>query len=157
VTGRGNIDAPAHGLDWAADTRALHRLLHESDIVVVSAPLTEATRGLIGTAELEALESEGVPINVRRGPLVQEQALYDALPDAVIAGAAIDVWYRHPGADGRGAPSELPFGSLPNVLMTPHSSGVTRDTFVGRIHDIADNIGRLERGEPLLRVVETPR
>lgn len=88
-----------------------------------------------------------------RGPLVQGQALYDALAAGVIRAAAIDVWYRYPAGDAVSAPSELPFAELPNVLMTPHSSGVTRDTFIGRVDDIAANIARLERGEPLQNVV----
>jgi phosphoglycerate dehydrogenase-like enzyme len=67
----------------------------------------------------------------------------------VIHAAPIDVWYRYPGADGRGRPGDLPFGELANVLITPHSSGVTRNTFLGRVDGIAANIGRLERGETL--------
>jgi phosphoglycerate dehydrogenase-like enzyme len=78
-----------------------------------------------------------------------ERALYEALSGLAISGAAIDVWYQYPAGDGRAAPSLLPFEKLPNVLMTPHSSGVTHDTFVGRVDDIADNIGRLQRGDPL--------
>lgn len=84
---------------------------------------------------------------------MQERALYDALADGVIKGAAIDVWYRYP-VDGIGCePSVLPFAELPNVLMTPHSSGVTRDTFAGRADDVAANIARLGRGEPLRNLV----
>ncbi|MCX5046478.1 2-hydroxyacid dehydrogenase [Aldersonia sp. NBC_00410] len=157
VTGRGNVDAASHGLSWAEDNSALTRLLREVDLVVVSAPLTESTRGMIGADQLNALGGDGVLINVGRGPLVDEQALYEALTDRTIAGAAIDVWYSYPGDEGRGAPSAFPFADLPNVLMTPHSSGVTGDTFVGRVHDIAENIGRLDRGEPLLRIVDGTR
>jgi phosphoglycerate dehydrogenase-like enzyme len=58
-----------------------------------------------------------------------------------------------PAAAGHASPSELPFEALPNVLMTPHSSGVAYDTFVGRVDDIAANIGRLQRGEPLQNLV----
>ena len=86
-------------------------------------------------------------------PLVQEHALYEALADGVIRAAAIDVWYRYPSQDGVGAPSYLPFAEPSNLLMTPHSSGVTRDTFIGRVDDIAANIRRLQRGEPLQNVV----
>ena len=71
----------------------------------------------------------------------------------MIRAAAIDVWWRYPSGDGVSAPSDLPFAELPNVLMTPHSSGVTRDTFAGRIDDVVANIGRLQRGEPLQNVV----
>ena len=153
VTGRGNVDAPSAGLDWAADVSQLGRLLVESDVVVVSAPLDDRTRGMIGADELRALGSDGVLVNVGRGPLVQEQALFDALSSSTIAAAAIDVWYDYPGPDGRGRPSALPFSELPNILMTPHSSGVSQQTFVGRVDDIADNITRLARGEQLRNVV----
>lgn len=97
-------------------------------------------------------------INVGRGPLVDENALYDALLTGRLGAAAIDVWYRYPDlVNGTGAvctPSELPFAELPNVLMTPHASGVTADTFEGRSDDIAANIGRLVRNEPLCNVVQ---
>lgn len=156
VTGRGSVDGGAHALDWAGHTSSLDRLLSESEIVVVSAPLTDATRGLIGARELSLLGPSGVLINVGRGPLVAEDALFEALSSGALGAAALDVWYSYPGPDGRGAPSARPFASLPNVLMTPHVSGVTHDTFVGRVRDIADNIGRLDRGEPLLRVVAGP-
>jgi phosphoglycerate dehydrogenase-like enzyme len=121
--------------------------------VVVSAPLTAATTGLIGAPQLRALGADGVLINVGRGPLVVEGDVYEALRDGQIAAAALDVWYNYPGPGGNGAPSRMPFAELSNVLMTPHSSGITRDTFVGRVDDIAANIGRLDRGEPLQNVV----
>lgn len=152
VTGSGRV-ADASGLDWHADTSELGRLMAESDVVVVSAPLTSRTEGMIGAAELAALGADGVLVNVGRGPLVREDALYEALRDSVIAGAAIDVWYRYPSGGDTEPPSEFPFGALADVLMTPHTSGVTHDTFVGRVRDITDNICRLAEGRPLERVV----
>jgi phosphoglycerate dehydrogenase-like enzyme len=151
VTGSGRV--PECGLAWASDAVQLDRLLRECDVAVVSAPLNEHTEGMIAASQLRALGADGVLINVGRGPLVQEQALYDALSGGVIRAAAIDVWYRYPSGGGVSAPSDLPFAELPNVLMTPHSSGVTRDTFAGRVDDIAANIGRLQRGEPLQNAV----
>lgn len=153
VTGSGRIDAATEGLGWAGDTGSLDRLMAESDVVVVCAPLTERTVGMIGAAQLRALGETGVLINVGRGPLVVETALYEALSTGVIAAAAIDVWYSYPDATGYGSPAECPFHTLPNVLMTPHVSGVTANTFAGRAADIAANIGRLVRGEPLRNVV----
>jgi phosphoglycerate dehydrogenase-like enzyme len=153
VTGSGRV--PECGLAWAGSTSELDRLLTECEVAVVSAPLNEYTEGMIGAEQLQALGPDGVLINVGRGPLVQEQALYDALAGGVIRAAAIDVWYRYPAGDGVSAPSDLPFSELPNVLMTPHSSGVTRDTFIGRVDDVAANIGRLQRGEPLQNVVRS--
>lgn len=153
VTGRGNLDAAEEGLAWAGGNTSLLRLLTESDVVVVSAPLNDHTRDMIGDAELDALGPDGILINVGRGPLVQEQPLYDALASHRIAAAAIDVWYSYPDAGGHGAPSVLPFRDLRNVLMTPHSSGVTGHTFVGRVGDITDNIRRLDTGQTVLRTV----
>lgn len=153
VTGRGTVDATTHGLSWSGDADDLGRLMTESDVVVVSAPLNDQTRGMIGPEQFTALGNDGVLINVGRGPLVQQQALYEALERNTIRAAAIDVWYSYPGVDGKGDPGDLPFADLPNLLMTPHSSGVTRDTFEGRVRDIADNIRRLDRGLSLARTV----
>ena len=154
VTGSGRVDAAAHGLSWVGDGARLDDLLRESDVVVVSAPLTPATEGMVGADQLRALGPDGVLINVGRGLLVDERALFDALRNSDVRGAAIDVWYRYPSGPGETtAPATLPFGELDNVLMTPHSSGVTTDTFGGRADDIAANIGRLARGETLRNVV----
>ena len=151
VTGSGRVaDA---GLAWTGDSGELDRLLRECDVAVVSAPLNQRTEGMIGAPQLQALGPDGVLINVGRGLLVQERALYDALAGGVIRAAAIDVWYRYPSGDDVSAPGTMPFADLPNLLMTPHSSGVTRDTFTGRVDDVVANIGRLQRGEPLRNVV----
>jgi phosphoglycerate dehydrogenase-like enzyme len=152
VTGSGRADA--EGLNWAGDTSRLPRLLDESDALVVSAPLNDATRGLIGAAELERLGRDGVLVNVARGPLVQQQALYDALRCKTIRGAALDVWYSYPGPDGHGKPADVPFGELDNVLLTPHVSGITRQTFLGRVQDIAANVTALAQGNELRNVVQ---
>ncbi|MDI9929304.1 2-hydroxyacid dehydrogenase [Rhodococcus sp. IEGM 1354] len=141
VTGSGR--APDENLEWVSDAEDLTRLADFADVLVVSAPLNERTRGMIGAEELRRLGPDGVLVNVGRGPLVQEQPLFYALSRNDIAAAAIDVWYRYPGPDGMGEPSVLPFRDLDNVLMTPHSSGVTHHTFVGRVADIASNIDAL--------------
>lgn len=153
VTGRGNLDATEEGLQWAGPTTELSALMAESDIVVVSAPLTDATRSMIGADELAALGPNGILINVGRGPLVDETALYEALDTCAIAGAGVDVWYDYPTSSGLGLPSAMGFGLLPNVIMTPHSSGITHQTFEDRALDIAANIGRLVRGEALHNIV----
>ncbi|MCF6387718.1 2-hydroxyacid dehydrogenase [Mycobacterium sp. MBM] len=156
VTGSGRVCDGA-GLSWTGDVSRLDDLARESDVLVVSAPLTRETTGMIGRSQLSALGPDGVLINVGRGPLVDENALYDALLTGLLGAAAIDVWYRYPdAANGSGAvcaPSALPFAELSNVLMTPHASGVTADTFKGRSDDIAANIGRLMRNEPLQNLV----
>ncbi|MFD3735872.1 2-hydroxyacid dehydrogenase [Streptomyces sp. NPDC058632] len=137
--------------DWIGGDDRLPDLLAESDIVVVTVPLGPATRGLIGPAELAAMGPGSLLVNVARGPVVQEEALYEALRTGTVGGAALDVWWSGPPH----APSRLPFHDLPNVLMTPHHSGHTSDTFAARAAEIADNISRLERGDPLVNTVRT--
>jgi phosphoglycerate dehydrogenase-like enzyme len=157
VTRRGDVDAAAHGLEWSGAIDDLGSLLDRADVVVVSAPLSPETTGMIGVAELARMRRSAVLINVGRGPLVEERALFEALRDREIAGAAIDVWYGYPAEGTNAAPSELPFRELPNVLMTPHSSGLTRQTFAGRVADIAANVRRLAAGEQLENVVAVAR
>lgn len=153
ITRTGSADADAHGLLRAGRLADLEGALAESDLLVVSIPLTGETEGLIRSHHLAALGTQGLLVNVARGAVVQEQALYEALSGGVIAGAALDVWYRGADATGHGAPSTLPFHELTNVIMTPHSSGVTEETFRERARDIATNIGRLQRGEALENIV----
>lgn len=153
VTGRGVVDAGAHGLAWTGGPDQLPRLCAESDILLVSVPLTDETRGSVAAAEIEALGADGILINVARGPVVAEQALYEALRDHRLGAAAIDVWYHYPPAgQSSGAPSDPPFGELDNVLVTPHVSGVARATFEARVGDIATNLLALRDGTPLINV-----
>lgn len=153
ITRRGDVDAQALNLRRSADISGLHDALAESDVLVVSVPLRPETTGIIARRELELLGPRGLLVNVARGPVVDEGDLHASLKDGTIGGAALDVWYRYPAADGHGEPSAEPFGLLDNVLMTPHSSGVTANTFRARTLDIADNIVRLHEGRPLHDVV----
>ncbi|MCP2330291.1 2-hydroxyacid dehydrogenase [Actinoalloteichus caeruleus] len=128
-------------------------LLASSDLVVLTVPLSAETRGLVGAAELAAMRPDAVLVNVSRGPIIDEDALYEALAERRIGGAALDVWWGHP-KDGLGARGySRPFDALDNVVMTPHHSGHTLETFAGRARDIAANIGRLSSGHPLENVV----
>lgn len=125
----------------------LPELMSRSDYVVVVVPLTPATSGTIGAAELALMKPSSYLVNVSRGPIVDEDALYTALRTEQIAGCALDVWYR-PGQrfPDTGPPANRPFEELDNVLMTPHVSGVTDDTFLSRARYIADNVGRFAHG-----------
>jgi phosphoglycerate dehydrogenase-like enzyme len=153
ITRSGTADPQANSLRWSGTTDRLGEALSESDILVISIPLTADTTALVGAAELDDLGPAGQLVNVARGPVVDETALYEALKDRRIAGAAVDVWYQYPTTDGRGEPSALPFGRLDNIIMTPHSSGVTAETFRGRALEIAENITRLSENQPLKNVV----
>jgi phosphoglycerate dehydrogenase-like enzyme len=132
----------------------LDRMLGECDIVVLSCALTPETMGLIDGRRLAVMKRSAFLINLARGPIAEEQALYRALRDGVIGGAALDTWWRYPSPDDPAPrPSRYPFHELANVIMTPHCSPRTDGTIERRSRDVARNIDRFVRGEPLQNVV----
>jgi len=139
-------------LSWVGAIGQLPELLAASDVVVVTVPLDSSTEGMIGAPEFAAMKPTAFLINVARGPVVDQHALFDALQSQRIAGAGIDVWWGSP-ADGVVPPTELPFGTLANTVLTPHHSGHARITFERRAADIAANIRRLAEGRELFNVV----
>ncbi|GMA28558.1 2-hydroxyacid dehydrogenase [Arenivirga flava] len=147
----------AEGLAWTATVDRLHQLLDEADVLVLCLPLRAETRHLIGEHELWRLGPDAMLVNVARGAVVDPAALYTALAERRIGGAVIDTWYAYPTAGAAARPAEQPFELLDNVFMTPHISGVTTQTFRGRVRDIARNLQLLARGDDLERVVLTGR
>jgi phosphoglycerate dehydrogenase-like enzyme len=124
------------------------------DAIVVTLPLTQNTRNLVDAQALACMRQEAVIVNVGRGAVIEEAALFNALNRNCIAGAIIDTWYQYPSADkSTCSPSQFDFASLPNVLMTPHMSGWTQGTVQRRKQSIADNINRLSAGMPLRNVI----
>jgi phosphoglycerate dehydrogenase-like enzyme len=145
---------PSAVVDESHGLEALETFMGRADAIVVSLPLTDATRGIVSARALGAMRPAGVIVNVGRGPVIDEQALYDTLAEGRIGGAVIDTWYRYPGPDVPSTtPSSLPFESLSNVVMTPHMSGWTEGTIRRRQETITDNIGRLASGKQLVNVV----
>lgn len=130
-------------------------MLKQCDFAVVATALTAQTENLIGKEALDSLGPEGVLVNVARGPVVAEKALYQSLAEGRLGGAVIDVWYRYPERldDPDSAPSRFDFAALPNVVMTPHVSGWTEGTASRRVAIIAENLRRAAAGDPLLNVV----
>ncbi len=138
-------------VDRAWGLAKLPDFLASADFIVTSLPLLPETTGLIDAAALAAMRPGAVLINVGRGGVVDEAALYQALVEKRIGGAVIDTWYQYPPAPGVATqPSRLPFHELPNIVMTPHMSGWTTGTIARRRAVMADNINRLVRGEPLV-------
>ena len=148
----------ASGVDlaWTGRPDQLGKLCAEADVVVVTVPLNQETRGLIGAEELGLMKPDALLVNVARGAVVDEDALYAALVERRIGGAALDVWWHYPDSTGTGSPSSAAYGELDNVVLTPHMSGVTTETFDRRIEEIAANINRLAAGEPLVNVLRGP-
>ncbi len=143
-------------LDRVDDMTGLEDLLSASDIVVLTVPLTPHTRGMIDARALALMRRDALLVNVARGPLVDEDALFEALASAQLGGAALDVWWGHPKDGGGTRGYTRRFDLLDNVIMTPHHSGHTRETFAGRAAEIRANIARLAAGEPLTNVVRAP-
>ncbi len=139
--------ALVRGLDGLGD------VLARADYVAITLPLTPATRGLLGARELRTMKPTAILVNVARAEIVEEEALYRALADHRIAGAALDVWYRYPTTAGPTLPAHWPFHELPNVLMTPHVSGWTDGTREARAKLMAENIHRTARGEPPVNLI----
>jgi phosphoglycerate dehydrogenase-like enzyme len=131
----------------------LDAVLGRSDYVVVSIPASPQTVGWIGEPQLCRMKPSAYLINVARGEIVDEDALYQALARRSIAGAALDVWYRYPRQPGPAEPATRPFHELSNVLMTPHVSGWTDGMLDARAKLIAENIAHIARGEPPLNRV----
>jgi len=135
-------------------TSFLTEMLSLSDFVVVTAALTDETKGLIGRTQLGLMKPDAVLVNVARGAVVDEAALYTALRERRIGGAALDVWYSYPTVPGLSNPSRYPFHELDNVLMTPHVSGCTDGTFEARTSLIASNIEHVAKGLAPLNQLE---
>jgi phosphoglycerate dehydrogenase-like enzyme len=140
-------------LDLLGGPEMMDEVLRQSDYVVIAMPATAETKGAIGRRELALMKPTAFLINVARAEIVDEAALYEALAERRIAGAALDVWYCYPRKPGPTAPAIRPFHKLPNVLMTPHVSGWTDGMLEARARLIAENIRRVAQGEPVLNQV----
>jgi phosphoglycerate dehydrogenase-like enzyme len=123
-------------------------LLPLADVVVLAAPHTRETRGLIGAAELRVMSPDALLVNVSRGQLVDEVALAEALSAGRIAGAALDVFHDEP------LPPDSPLWTLPNVLITPHTSGFRPDHWDAATALFAANLQRFDAGQELVNVVD---
>lgn len=146
-----------HGAEWVKGPDALPALCEESDYIVVCCDLNDRTRGLINASMITHLKGHAVIINVARGPVIDEAALFSALQNRRIGGAILDVWYHNPGRPGDGtAPSDLRFDLLDNVVCTPHASAWTEQLAERRYSAVAGNIRSLMAGRPLINVVRAP-
>ncbi len=134
----------------------LDRMLPQCDTVALCTALGPETTGLIDARRLALMKPEAFLINIARGQIVDEDALYAALRDRKIGGAAIDVWWQYPtAAEPNRRGSRHPFHELLNVIVTPHNSGWTSGMVRRRWDEVAENLNRFMRGEPLINIVPT--
>ena len=147
------------GVEYLGTPEDLTHVISESDFVVVTAPLTPETRGMIGEAELRAMKPTAYLVNVARAAIIEEEPLYRALSEGWIAGAALDVWWTphfwDPLWNPEGVPpSRYPFWELPNVVCTPHSIVSTDGRSDAGLNLMVENILRVKRGEPPINQVD---
>lgn len=130
----------------------------DRDIIVIALPLTKGSRSMIDHAVFQAMSAEALLVNVSRGAIVDEQALFDALKDKRIAGAAIDTWYQSPTANQpQIAPSaSCDFASMDNLLMSPHRAGYAVGGFP-HLDDAIINLNNLVAGRDLINVIDPAR
>jgi len=136
-------------LDWLGTQERLDELLATSDFVVIACDLNDETRGLIDARRLGLMKPTAVIINVARGKIIDEAALFDALQARRIGGAVIDAWYNYnePGKP-EVWPANLPFEELDNILCSGHVSAWTEEMNERRWDLVAENARRVIRGEP---------
>lgn len=130
----------------------LEPFLRAADVVVLSLPLTRSTRGLIGRREFGWMKPGAILVNVARGPVIDEAALYAHLRHNQGFSAALDVWWDEPFRDGR-IRLRHPFFALGNVLGSPHNSGTVHGWDEVALRRAAENVRRYLRGEPVVGLV----
>ena len=135
-------------LDRVLPPESLAELLAESDFVVLAAPRTADTVGLIGDAAIEGMKPGAWVINVARGELIDERALARALRSGRLGGAVLDTFREEP------LPPTSPLYDLPNVILTPHTSWSSTRVLERSVELFCENLRRFAAGRPLVNVVD---
>jgi glycerate dehydrogenase len=148
VNSSGRTSEPIDFIGTLAD---LDQVLAAADVLVMALPLINATQDLIGARELGLMKPAAILVNVGRAALVDERALYEHLRDQPEFCAGIDTWWHEPGPDS-GFATAYPFFDLPNVIGSPHNSGVTDGALQFGARKAAENVRRFLRGEAVIGV-----
>jgi glycerate dehydrogenase len=148
VNSSGRTSEPVEFVGTLAD---LDQVLAAADVLVIALPLVNATRGLIGARELGLMKPAAILVNVGRAAIVDERALYGHLRDHPDFCAGIDTWWHEPGP-GSGFSTGYPFFDLPNLLGSPHNSGVTDGALQVGARVAAENVRRFLSGEAVIGV-----
>jgi phosphoglycerate dehydrogenase-like enzyme len=142
----------ASSADEIYPPNALHSLLPKANVLIICLPQTPETTGWIGERELALLPPGAVLVNVGRGPIVDEAALYHALREGTLHSAGLDVWYNYPADEASRPytpPSACPFHELDNVVMSPHRGGGSDETAMRRMRHLAALLNAAVRGDEM--------
>jgi phosphoglycerate dehydrogenase-like enzyme len=144
--------ATSEPVEFVGTLADLDRVLAASDVLVVALPLTLATRGLLGKRELALMKPTAILVNVARGAIIDQAALYEHMRANPQFAAGIDTWWDEPAGD---APfrTDYPFFDLPNLIGSPHNSSIVEGTMLAAARIAAQNVLRYLRGEPVRGVV----
>jgi phosphoglycerate dehydrogenase-like enzyme len=156
---RRNLDAPLiSGLQAELHPpQELDHLFPRSEVLIITLPITTETEGLIGAKQLSALIPGGILVNVGRGRIVDQTALYQSLKDDTLSAAALDVWYNYPETPEERQdtpPADYPFHELDNVVMSPHRGGGSKETERLRMEHLANLLNAIHDGEPTQNQVD---
>jgi phosphoglycerate dehydrogenase-like enzyme len=143
INRRGASDAPC---DWIGTPERLDEMLAVSDVLAICAPLTQATAGLIGARDLELMKPDAILLNLARGEIVDEAALFSRLRAYPTFFACIDAWWVEPVRHGEFR-MDHPFLTLPNVVASPHNSASVRGAGEVGLRRAIENIRRALAGE----------
>ena len=130
----------------------LPQLLPRAQVLLVALPATSATEGLLGEGELALMPRGAVLVNVGRGAIVEQAALYAALTSGQLGAAGLDVWYNYPHSQAEWVntpPADYPFHTLDNVVLSPHRAGASMETESLRMTHLAELLNAIARGEPI--------
>lgn len=143
---------PIPGLQTEVHTiDQLDQLLPRTKFLIITLPITADTECLIGAEQLSLMIPGGILVNVGRGRIVDQTALYRALTDGTLCAAGLDVWYSYPDSPEERSgtpPADHPFHELDNIVMSPHRGGGSRDTELLRMHHLAELLNALHNGSP---------
>ncbi|HUK49537.1 MAG TPA: 2-hydroxyacid dehydrogenase [Terriglobales bacterium] len=142
----GSTDQP---VEFVGTLRDLEHVLRLADIVVIALPLKNSTRGLIGKRELGWMKDDAILVNVARGPIVDEEALFGKLKSQPSFTAALEAWWIEP-REGKEFRTNFPFLTLPNLIGCPHNSGIVPGAFVNGARCAAENLKRWFDHKPVL-------